>query len=82
LAVCARDNGFAIVSKDADFHHLSFRYGAPPKTTWLKLGNCSTDELREHLMRNLDQLSGFLGDDSSALMVITAATVETEAGRR
>src|SRR5712692_6503846 len=28
----ARANGFAIVSKDEDFHQLSFLYGAPPKT--------------------------------------------------
>ena len=26
----ARVNGFAIVSKDEDFHQLSFLYGAPP----------------------------------------------------
>jgi predicted nuclease of predicted toxin-antitoxin system len=28
----ARSNGFAIISKDADFHQMSFLYGAPPKT--------------------------------------------------
>jgi len=27
----ARANGFAIVSKDEDFHQLSFLYGPPPK---------------------------------------------------
>ena len=26
----ARDNGFVIVSKDSDFHQLSFLFGHPP----------------------------------------------------
>jgi predicted nuclease of predicted toxin-antitoxin system len=33
-----RANGFAIVSKDEDFHQLSFLYGAPPKVVWVRLG--------------------------------------------
>ncbi len=78
----ARDNGFAILSKDADFHHLSFRYGAPPKTIWLQLGNTSTNELRDCLLRNLNLVTDFLGDDSSALLVITADSVETRGRQR
>ncbi len=35
-------HGFAIVSKDEDFHHLSFLRGAPPKVIGIGLGNCST----------------------------------------
>lgn len=27
----ARDNDFLIISKDSDFHQLSFLYGHPPK---------------------------------------------------
>ena len=33
----ARAHGFAIVSKDEDFHQLSFLYGAPPKVVWVPL---------------------------------------------
>lgn len=73
----ARDNGFAILSKDADFHHLSFRFGAPPKTVWLKLGNCSTREIGLCLNRNMPSLLAFLDDPDSALMVIGAETVES-----
>lgn len=40
----ARDNGFVIVSKDAEFHQRSLVLGAPPKFIWIRLGNCSTDE--------------------------------------
>ncbi len=38
----ARDNGFVIVSKDSDFHQLSFLFGHPPKVIWIRRGNCST----------------------------------------
>jgi predicted nuclease of predicted toxin-antitoxin system len=33
----ARENGFAIVSKDDDFRHLAFLYGAPPKVILLSV---------------------------------------------
>jgi predicted nuclease of predicted toxin-antitoxin system len=33
----ARVSGFAMVSKDEDFHQLSFLYGAPPKVVWVIL---------------------------------------------
>jgi predicted nuclease of predicted toxin-antitoxin system len=33
----ARSTGFAIISKDADLHQMSFLYGAPPKTIWLRI---------------------------------------------
>ena len=37
-----RVNGFAIVSKDADYNSLSVVRGSPPKVIWLLLGNCTT----------------------------------------
>ncbi len=47
----ARANGFAIVSKDEDFHQLSFLYGAPPKVVWVRLGNCTTKYIYFYLWR-------------------------------
>ncbi len=38
----ARQEGYAIVSKDNDFRQLSFLYGAPPKVIWLSVGNAGT----------------------------------------
>lgn len=35
----ARQNGFTIVSKDADFSELSMAYGSPPKVIWIRRGN-------------------------------------------
>ena len=41
----AASHGFAIVSKDADFHQRSFLLGAPPKVIWIQRGNCGTEEI-------------------------------------
>jgi predicted nuclease of predicted toxin-antitoxin system len=41
----ARDNGFILVSKDADFSELSLLHGNPPKLIWLRLGNCTTTQI-------------------------------------
>jgi len=46
----AKENGFAIVSKDSDFYDRSSLYGSPPKVIWLRVGNCATVEI-ETLVR-------------------------------
>ena len=38
----AAQHGFAIVSKDADFHERSFLLGHPPKVIWIGRGNGSS----------------------------------------
>jgi predicted nuclease of predicted toxin-antitoxin system len=37
--------GYAMVSKDADFRQRSFLLGHPPKVIWIRLGNCSTPQI-------------------------------------
>ena len=37
----ARDEGFVIVTRDADFQELSLVWGQPPKVIWLKTPNQS-----------------------------------------
>jgi predicted nuclease of predicted toxin-antitoxin system len=66
----ARSNGFAIISKDADFHQMSFLYGAPPKTIWLRKGNCSVNELEEIIRRHAMEIVAFLKDSENALLVV------------
>ena len=34
----AKDHGFVIVTRDADFEELSLVWGQPPKVIWLKNG--------------------------------------------
>jgi predicted nuclease of predicted toxin-antitoxin system len=67
----ARLNGFAILSKDADFHHLSFRFGSPPKVIWLRVGNASTAEISEVLHAQAFRIRLFLDDEESSMLVIS-----------
>lgn len=45
----AQQNGFTIVSKDADFQQRSLLYGSPPKFIWLRVGNCSVRDIEDLL---------------------------------
>src|SRR3990170_5379071 len=45
----ARDNDFAIVTQDSDFHERSLVYGYPPKVIWLRIGNISTKNIKRLL---------------------------------
>ena len=41
----SRDNGFVLVSKDSDFYQRSMLFGHPPKLVWVRVGNCTRDQL-------------------------------------
>jgi predicted nuclease of predicted toxin-antitoxin system len=66
----ARENGFAIVSKDSDFNHFSLLWGYPPKVIWLRTGNCSTREIA-HLLRSYSPIiHTFNNDVQESLLTI------------
>jgi predicted nuclease of predicted toxin-antitoxin system len=46
----ARHNGLVITSKDSDFQQRALLLGHPPKVVWVRLGNCSTDDVA-HLLQ-------------------------------
>jgi predicted nuclease of predicted toxin-antitoxin system len=66
----ARANGFAIASKDEDFHQLSFLYGAPPKVVWVRLGNCTTADIEQALRRQQIDLLNFDANEEGAFLII------------
>jgi predicted nuclease of predicted toxin-antitoxin system len=47
----AREHGFTIVSKDADFSEISMALGYPPRLLWLRITNWTTAEI-EDLIRS------------------------------
>lgn len=55
----AKLNGFVIVTKDADFHERSIVEGAPPKIVFLRVGNCSTADVRDLLAGNAAVIETF-----------------------
>ncbi len=64
----ARD-GFAIVSKDADFHFLSLLRGHPPKLVYLCLGNCPTSTIAALIASHTATIKVFLADPDEALLM-------------
>jgi len=64
----ARDNGFAIVSKDSDFHQRSFVLGAPPKVIWIRLGNCTTEDIVNLLTHHQNDLEAFKKNSDGAFL--------------
>jgi predicted nuclease of predicted toxin-antitoxin system len=66
----ARQNGFVILSKDGDFHHLCLLHGAPPKVVWLRAGNTSTETIMKILDAKTSMIEQFVESSSDALLVI------------
>jgi predicted nuclease of predicted toxin-antitoxin system len=66
----AQDRGFAIVTKDEDFHRLSVLYGPPPKVIWIRLGNCSTAEIVRLLRARGVEIERFLADGEAAFLAL------------
>ena len=67
----ATAQGFAIVSKDSDFHQLSFVRGHPPKVVWIRRGNCSTDEIESLLRQREPDLRAFDRDPNASFLVFS-----------
>jgi predicted nuclease of predicted toxin-antitoxin system len=66
----ARENGYAIASKDADFHQRSLVFGHPPKFVYLRVGNCATSRISELLRSNLVRLTAFEGDPHTSILIL------------
>jgi len=64
----ARENGYTIVTKDADYHERALIGGFPPKVIWIRRGNVSTAEIEAALREfrgAIDRL-----DEEAALAVL------------
>jgi predicted nuclease of predicted toxin-antitoxin system len=66
----ARDNGFAIMTKDSDFSERSLISGPPPQIIWLKCGNVSTRQLADLLERSREAIRAFLEAAQAACLEI------------
>lgn len=66
----ARNEDFAIVTKDADFVELSLLHGFPPKVIWLNLGNASNAEVSARLLAEADAIKSFLMNTTEGVLEI------------
>lgn len=66
----AKQGGFAIVSRDADYNDLSVLRGNPPKLIWIRHGNCSTGEIEDMLRRHAEAMRSFLATEDLAVLML------------
>ena len=67
----AARHGYTIVTKDADFHQMSFVRGAPPKVIWIRVGNASTESLNRLLQSRAADILSFGADPEAALLTVS-----------
>jgi len=66
----ARQHGYSISSKDSDFHQRSLLLGHPPKTVFLRVGNCSTRQIVQLLRSNYQVLTAFDVDPTASIVIL------------
>lgn len=67
----AKQNGFAVVSKDSDFQNRSLLYGHPPKVIWLRVGNGPTSAVASLLRTRPSEVGAFDADATASLLVLS-----------
>jgi predicted nuclease of predicted toxin-antitoxin system len=66
----ARDHGFAVVSKDSDFHQRSPALGAPPKLIWVRVGNAPAAAIGVLLVERRTEIEAFMRDAEATFLSI------------
>ena len=67
----ARANGFTIISKDSDFQQRSLLYGHPPKIVWLRIGNCTRQQLVELITKHERNIRALDADPHASILVLS-----------
>jgi predicted nuclease of predicted toxin-antitoxin system len=66
----AKRHGFAIVSKDSHFAERSILESEPPKVIWIRLGNCSTDQVEAVLRSAREAVRAFLDEYQETCLML------------
>ena len=66
----ARNNGFTIISKDSDFLQRSLLFGPPPKIVWLRIGNCTREQLLHIIATHEQDLRALDANPSESVLVL------------
>jgi predicted nuclease of predicted toxin-antitoxin system len=64
----AAQNGFVLVTQDADFAEMAALYGPPPKVVWLRGGNQPTGAVEATLRRGHELILAFVQDEDAACL--------------
>ena len=64
----AQTEDYIIVTKDSDFSDVSVLRHFPPKVIWLRLGNCTTNDVERALRNGYAAIEAFANDPSSGVL--------------
>jgi predicted nuclease of predicted toxin-antitoxin system len=67
----AKQNDFAIVTKDEDYNNLSVVRGHPPKVLWLQTGNCTTAQVEAIFRTRFADIEAFEKDPTAGTLVLS-----------
>ena len=67
----ARANGFIVVSKDSDFQQRSLLYGHPPKLVWLRIGNCTREQIVQLITTHEPEIQALDADPFESVLVLS-----------
>jgi len=66
----AGKHGCVLVTKDEDFHRLSVLRGAPPLVVWLRIGNCTTDDVVRLLREHRADIEAFVEQEQATILAL------------
>ena len=66
----AKQNGFTVVTFDADFFNIATLKGSPPKIVWLRTGNLTTFEIVERIVFNASNIILLINDSKQNCLKI------------
>ena len=67
----AKNNDFAIVTKDSDFYELSLLRGFPPKIIWIRIGNCTTNDLESLIRSHSEEINNFYRESNLRILILS-----------
>ena len=62
----AKENGYIIVTRNADFEELSAIHGAPPPVIWIRIPNQAKSAVLKLLLKHRELLQGILQEKGIA----------------
>lgn len=66
----AAEHGCLLVTKDEDFQRLSISRGGPPKVVWVRLGNCTTQQVEQLLRARFEAIQRFEAHEEATFLAL------------
>ena len=71
----AKENGYALVTKDSDFNEICTLYNFPPHIIWLRLGNSKITPIQEVLTQYQKKICTIIKENSTGIIELNPPTV-------